>query len=209
MQLSMDKLSSACNNFGLTISTKKTKVMHQPAPNRPYQEPFICVKGQKLQPVDKFMYLGSTLSRAVLIDDAINSRIAKASSGFGRLRATVWDRRGSSLATKLQVYRVVVLPSLIYACETWTVYRSHARHLNHFYMICLQKILRIKLAGQDSGYRSSLLSQPSHFVHPTDANAGQMGWPCNQDRWWAHPEAAALWWTDMWKALSRRAEKEV
>ena len=76
MQLSMDKLSSACDNFGLTISTKKTKVMHQPAPNRPYQEPFICVKGQKLQPVDKFMYLGSTLSRAVLIDDAINSRIA-------------------------------------------------------------------------------------------------------------------------------------
>ena len=35
MQLSMDKLSSASDNFGLTISTTKNKVMHQQARNRP------------------------------------------------------------------------------------------------------------------------------------------------------------------------------
>ena len=49
MQLSMDTLCSACDNFGLTISTKKTNCMHQPAPNRPYLEPSMYVKGQKLQ----------------------------------------------------------------------------------------------------------------------------------------------------------------
>ena len=37
MQLSMDKNSSACDSFGLTISIKKTDVMHQPALNRPNQ----------------------------------------------------------------------------------------------------------------------------------------------------------------------------
>ena len=33
MQRSMDRLSEACDAFGLTISIKKTKVLHQPAPN--------------------------------------------------------------------------------------------------------------------------------------------------------------------------------
>ena len=115
----MDTIFSACDNFGLTICTKKTEAMHKPVPNRLYQELPIYVKGQALQPMDTFTYLGSALSRAVLIDDEINSGIAKSSSAYGRLRATAWDRRGISLATK--VYLAVVLPSFMYTCETLTV----------------------------------------------------------------------------------------
>ena len=37
MQHSMDLFSSACDNFGLTISTKKTEVMYQPAPGFHYK----------------------------------------------------------------------------------------------------------------------------------------------------------------------------
>ena len=44
------------------------------------------MKGQRLQVVDKFTYIGSTLSRVVHIDDEVNARIAKASAAFGRLR---------------------------------------------------------------------------------------------------------------------------
>ena len=40
------------------------------------------MKGQRLQVVDKFTYLGSTLSRDVHIDDEVNARIAKASAAF-------------------------------------------------------------------------------------------------------------------------------
>ncbi|KAJ8034871.1 hypothetical protein HOLleu_21889 [Holothuria leucospilota] len=36
MQLEMDRFSTECDNFGLTISTKKTEVMYQPAPGKPY-----------------------------------------------------------------------------------------------------------------------------------------------------------------------------
>ena len=71
MQNTVDKFSAACDNFGLTISTTKTEVMHQPAPGKPYEEPTITDKGTKLKVVDKFTYLGSTLSRAVYIDDEI------------------------------------------------------------------------------------------------------------------------------------------
>ena len=46
MQHSIDKFAEACNNFGLTISTKKMDVMHQPAPGKTYTEPNITVNGQ-------------------------------------------------------------------------------------------------------------------------------------------------------------------
>ena len=36
MQQCMNHFSSACDNFGFTISTKKTEVMHQPAPQKMY-----------------------------------------------------------------------------------------------------------------------------------------------------------------------------
>ena len=144
MQESMNQLAASCDDFGLTISTKKTEVMHQPAPSAPYTEPAITVNGEKLTVTEKFVYLGSTLSRSVRIDEEVSYRIARASSAFGRLRERVWDRRGISLQTKLEVYRAVVLPSLLYACETWTVYSRHAKQLNSFHMRCLRNLLHIK-----------------------------------------------------------------
>ena len=46
----------------LIISTKKTEVVHQPSPRKPYNVPIITVIGQKQKIVDKFTYLGTTLS---------------------------------------------------------------------------------------------------------------------------------------------------
>ena len=74
----------------------------------------------------------------------VNARIAKASAAFGRLRGSIWDRSGISLDKKLKVYRSVVLPTLLYACKTWTVYQRYAKRLNHFHTSCLRKLLKIK-----------------------------------------------------------------
>ena len=92
--------------------------------------------GQKIMVYEKILAPGGclplprgyihALSRAVHIDDEITARIAKASVAFGRLRANVWERNGIKLDTKLKVYKAVVLPTLLYACETWTVYQRHA-----------------------------------------------------------------------------------
>ena len=123
MQKGVDQISDSCDSYDLTISIKKTEVVYIPAPGKPYKEPIITVKRQRLQMVDKFTYLGSTFSRVVHIDDEVNDRIAKASAAFGQLRGTcsVWDRSGIRFDTKLKVYKAVVLPTLLYACETWTV----------------------------------------------------------------------------------------
>ena len=78
------------------------------------------------------------------IDDEVNASIAKASAAFGQLCGSVWDRGGIKLNTKLKVYKAVVLPTLLYAFETWTVYQRHAKRLNHFHTSCIRKLLKIK-----------------------------------------------------------------
>ena len=128
MQNGVDQVSDSCDSYDLTISIKKTEIVYQPAPGKPYKEPTITVKGQQLQVVDKFTFLGSTLSRVVHIDDEVNARIAEASAAFGRLRGSIWDRSGIRLDTKLKVYRSVVLLTLLYSI--------HMQNLDSLPMAC-------------------------------------------------------------------------
>ena len=93
MQKGVDQVSDSCGSYDLTISIKKkTEVVYQPVPGKPYKEPTITVKGQRLQVVDKFIYLGSTLSIVVHIDYEVSARIAKASAAFVQLRGSIWDQ---------------------------------------------------------------------------------------------------------------------
>lgn len=91
MQQSMDLFSKACDDFGLTISTKKTEVLYQPAPAALYIVPHITVNRHTLPAADKFVYLGSTLSSSANIDEEVALSIARASTAFGRLKEKVWE----------------------------------------------------------------------------------------------------------------------
>ena len=82
MQQCVNHFSRACDNFGFTISTKKTEVMHQPAPRNMYHEPHMFVNDEPLKATDYFTYLGSTLSREAIIDVEVNNRLSKANSAF-------------------------------------------------------------------------------------------------------------------------------
>lgn len=56
--------------------------MYQPARRIQYIHPSIYVDGSRLEVVDKFVYLGSTLNRHCSLDDEVALRIKKASDAF-------------------------------------------------------------------------------------------------------------------------------
>lgn len=136
-------LASAAKAFGLTISLRKTEVMLQPAPNISLPEPAIEIEGTKLNNVDSFTYLGSTLTSSCSMDKEVSCRLGKAGASFGRLWTRVWGERGIKQATKLAVYKAVVITSLLYGCETWTLYRKQVKMLDQFHLRCLRKIMGI------------------------------------------------------------------
>ncbi|XP_047993557.1 uncharacterized protein LOC125231993 [Leguminivora glycinivorella] len=93
--------------------------------------------------VDKFCYLGSTVSSNLSLDAEVNIRIGKAATTFGRLRARVWNNKHLTTKTKMTVYQTCVLSVLLYGAETWTSYANQERRLNTFHMRCLRSILDI------------------------------------------------------------------
>ena len=138
-----DCFATAAKSFGLTVSIKKTEVLRQLTPNTAQPPPNITMDGNALKNVDTFKYLGSCINSAANLDDEVLCRISRASQAFGRLHTRVWRERGISIKTKLSVYRAVVLPSLLYGCETWTCYRWHTKKLDPFHLRCLRKVLRV------------------------------------------------------------------
>ena len=68
--------------------------MHQPEPAAPYREPTIAVGSQKVTVADKFVYLGSNLSRSASFNEEVTYRVACASASINRLHARVSECRG-------------------------------------------------------------------------------------------------------------------
>ena len=132
---------------------QKTEVVHQPAPGHPYSEPTI---------------------RAVHIYDEVTVRTAKASIAFDSLRTIVLERNGIRLNTKLKVYNALVLQTLLYACETWTVYQRHAKKLNHFHLSCRRKLLKIR--WQDKTPDTELLKKAKMQSVHTLLKLAQLRW---------------------------------
>nr|VZH92754.1 unnamed protein product [Spirometra erinaceieuropaei] len=60
------------------------------------------------------------------------------------------------------MYKAVILPTLLYGAETWTVYTRQARRLNHFHLGCLRRILRLnwqdRIPDTDVLERTGILS---------------------------------------------------
>ena len=143
LQTIVNRFAEASKLFGLTISLGKTEVMVQAAPNTTKPQPAITIDGVQLKCVESFKYLGSTISADGSLDKEITSRIQKASQALGKLRVKVLQQKGIKLSTKLKVYKAVVLSSLLYGCETWTLYRRHIKQLEQFHQRSLRKIMSI------------------------------------------------------------------
>jgi len=131
--------ASACKEFGMTISLKKTVVMAQPTS----LSPSIFIDGTKLEVVDKFTYLGSTVTSSASLDAELDIRIGKASTTFGRLTKRVWKNSKLSLHLKIRVYHACILSILLYASESWVTYRKQEHRLNAFHFRCLRSILGV------------------------------------------------------------------
>ena len=139
-----DSFSNAARRFGLTVSLRKTEVMLQPAYRSSAATPVIKSGETVLKAVDKFCYLGSMLSSDCGIDSDLSARLAKAGTAYGKLSKRLWNDHGIRLETKIAVYRAVVLTTLLYGCESWTLYRRHIAKLDQFHLRCLRKIAHIK-----------------------------------------------------------------
>ena len=86
----------------------------------------------------------------------------QASSSFGRLSKRVQQSHSLCLSTKIQVYRALIVPTLLYGAEIWVLYWKQIKLLEWFYQCCLHSNLGIKwqdhMSGEEVLKRASLPS---------------------------------------------------
>lgn len=144
VQRMVDVFVEAYQGLGMEVNSTKTKllIMRYDAPAN--IDPTISVRGNAIETVEQFNYLGSLVSNNCSLDSEINQRIRSAGNAMFKLRRRVMDCRDLRSETKISVYKAVVLPILLYGNECWTLYRKHVRLLEKFHQRQLRRILRIK-----------------------------------------------------------------
>ena len=135
---------------------------------RLYSYPFSCNCV-----VDKFVYLGSTMTLTNSLDKEWNTHMGKAATAFGRLRKRVRDNKHLSLPLKIKVYEACVLSILLHSSECWSTYRHQERRLNAFHMRNLRSILN--LSWRDHVPNTVILSRPYGQVLRPTKSAGYSG----------------------------------
>jgi hypothetical protein len=132
---------NAYQKFGTKVNYVKTKTLSQVYDG---DVAHIQLNGALVDSVVKFPYLGSLFTANGSLDDEITSRIRAAHAAYGRLMSRVFRSHRLKLHTKLAVYQAVVLTTLLYGCETWTLYQYQVRLPERFHIGKLRSLLRIK-----------------------------------------------------------------
>jgi hypothetical protein len=92
-----------------------------------------------MERAEEFKYLGTTLTNDCAIQEEIKSRLKSGNACYHSLQNLL---SSSSLAKnlKFKVYRTIILPVVVYGCETWLLKLREERRLRVFANRVLRRI---------------------------------------------------------------------
>ena len=109
-------------------------------------ESVITLRGDQLEVVSQFKYLGSIFNSDCTLDAEITHRVTAANSAVQQVRrVNIWSSRALTLFVKKQFPQCIVMSVLLYYGETWAVVKQHISPLAVFQMNCLRRICGISL----------------------------------------------------------------
>jgi len=99
--------------------------------------------------VEVFKYLGTTLTNQYSIQEEIKSRLKSWNACYHSVQNLLF----SSLLSKnlkIKIYRNIILPVVLYGCETWTLNLREERRLRVFENRVLRRIF-VHMNGDETG----------------------------------------------------------
>lgn len=116
LQLSINELNRACNEFQMKISAAKTKVMHV---GKVRMNVLCLLDDFSLEQVSEFKYLGCVFSEDGKLDREFEERKRKGNAVTSQLRSHIFSKKELSSNTKLTIHQSIFRPTIMYGSESW------------------------------------------------------------------------------------------
>ncbi|KAJ4430976.1 hypothetical protein ANN_19569 [Periplaneta americana] len=136
-------LLEASKPIGLEVNPEKTKYMIMSRDQNIVRNRNIKIGDLSFEEVEKFKYLGATVTNINDTREEIQRRINMGNACYYSVEKLL----SSSLLSKnlkVRIYKTVILPVLLYGCETWTLTLREEHRLRVFENKVLRKIFGAK-----------------------------------------------------------------
>ncbi|KAJ4431600.1 hypothetical protein ANN_20199 [Periplaneta americana] len=148
-------LLEASRAIGLEVNPEKTKYMIMSRDQNIVRNGNIKIGDLSFEEVEKFKYLGATVTNINDTREEIKRRINMGNACYYSVEKLL----SSSLLSKnlkVRIYKTVILPVLLYGCETWTLTLRE----EHRFRVFENKII----CSRDSSIHSSLITAQKRSI---------------------------------------------
>jgi hypothetical protein len=121
----------ASQEIGLEVNSEKTKYMFMSRHQTAGQSNYIKVANKSFEKVAKFKYLEATLTDQNCIHEEIRSRINSGNAYYHAVQ-NLTSSRLLSRNVKIKIYINMILPVILYGCETWPLTLREEHRLRVF-----------------------------------------------------------------------------
>jgi hypothetical protein len=121
----------ASKEVGLEVNPEKTKYMLMSHGQKIGQKHSIKIANRSFEVVAKFKYLGTTLTDQNFMHEEIKSRL-NSGKACCRLVQSLLSSRLLSRNLKVKKYKTIILPVVLYGCETWSLTLMEEHRLRVF-----------------------------------------------------------------------------
>ncbi|KAJ4449364.1 hypothetical protein ANN_00762 [Periplaneta americana] len=136
-------LLEASKAIGLEVNPEKTKYMIMSRDQNIVRNGNIKIRDLSFEEVEKFIYLGATVTNINDTREEIKRRINMGNACYYSVEKLL----SSSLLSKnlkVRIYKTVIIPVVLYGCETWTLTQKEEHRLRVFENKVLRKIFGAK-----------------------------------------------------------------
>jgi hypothetical protein len=131
-------LQKEAEKLGPVINTNKTKYVQLTRKTNIIKQD-IEVEGKSYEAVNQFKYLGSQINSKNSVQEEIRLRIQAGNRSLFANKKLL-NNKDLNAASKLQIYKCIIRPTVTYGCETWAMTVTEQNCLLVFERRVLRKI---------------------------------------------------------------------
>ena len=139
----MKKVKEESEKVGLKLNIKKTKIMAS-SPITSHQ-----MDGETMETVADFIFLDSKINADGDFSNEIKRCLLLRRKVMTNL-GSILKSRDMTLSAKVHPVKAMVLPVVMYGCESWTVKKAEHQRIDAFELWCWRRLLRIPWTARRS-----------------------------------------------------------